>query len=116
MFQDADDLVKSKKNSDMIVSKAKTIMWFVNGNAEKVHPECNLILLNKTAIGNFKRHLETLPIHEGKCRLQVYSNSTVGKVQCFKMPLEITDGGLVQQDEITLWVNLLCVAVVLWTR
>jgi hypothetical protein len=27
------------------------------------------------------------------------------------MPLEITDGGLVQQDEITLWVNLLCVAV-----
>jgi hypothetical protein len=44
-------------------------------------------------------------------RLQVYSNSTVGKVQCFTMPLEITDGGLVQQDEITLWVNLLCVAV-----
>jgi hypothetical protein len=31
-----DDLVKSKKNTDMIVSKAKIIMWFVNGNAEKV--------------------------------------------------------------------------------
>jgi hypothetical protein len=29
----------------------------------------------------------------------------------YAVPLEITDGGLVQQDEITLWVNLLCVAV-----
>ena len=71
-----DDLVKSKKNSDMIVSKAKTIMWFVNGNAEKVHPECNLILLNKTAIGNFKRHLETLNFANSTIRIYLQSTFT----------------------------------------
>ena len=71
-----DDLVKSKKYTDMIVSKAKTIMWFVNGNAEKVHPKCNLILLNKTAIGNFKRHLETLNFANSTIRIYLQSTFT----------------------------------------
>jgi hypothetical protein len=51
-------------------------MWFVNGNAEKVHPECNLILLNKTAIGNFKRHLETLNFANSTIRIYLQSTFT----------------------------------------
>ena len=71
-----DVLVKPKKNTEMIVSKAKIIMWFVNGNAEKVHPECNLILLNKTAICNFKRHLETLNFANSTIRIYLQSTFT----------------------------------------
>jgi hypothetical protein len=47
-----------------------------NGNAEKVHPECNLILLNKTAIGNFKRHLETLNFANSTIRIYLQSTFT----------------------------------------
>jgi hypothetical protein len=47
-----DVLVRSKKNTEMIVSKAKIIMWFVNGNAEKVHPECNVHIGGITTLNN----------------------------------------------------------------
>jgi hypothetical protein len=60
----------------MIVSKAKTIMWFVNGNAGKVPPECNLILLNKTAICDFKRHLETLNSANSTIRMYLQATYT----------------------------------------
>jgi hypothetical protein len=54
----------------MIVSKAKTIMWFVNGNAEKVHPECNLILLNKTVTLPAATHLSTIILTLGYALLR----------------------------------------------
>jgi len=88
----SEHLVKAKKNADMIVSKAKAIMWFANGNTQKESPECNLSLLNKTSICEFKRHLESLNFVNSTIRMYLQATFTfmrwlkhwdesVGKVQ-----------------------------------
>lgn len=88
----SDHLVKAKKNADMIVSNAKAIMWFANGNTQKENPECNISLLNKTSICEFKRHLESLNFANSTIRMYLQATFTfmhwlkhwdesVGKVQ-----------------------------------
>jgi len=71
----SEHLVKAKKNADMIVSKAKAIMWFANGNTQE-SPECNLSLLNKTSICEFKRHLESLNFANSTIRMYLLATFT----------------------------------------